>query len=238
MTNADSKEEEAEFEVLPAVRNLNLPLGIRCMEVNVQEVDEAVRQFNKKAGDIASPSWKFPHVTLEKLDVNHVMNAFRTHSDMSDDQLYMELMELLIDRLYYAIMTSFEFVNGLEVLFVNAGLKPAIRKGSAGAKKTDWDPLEIAKKALEDNTPKPFHTANIGMLVRQFSLKMVGLENIVLNNINQVKSARSGTSGRGDDKKPKDYFPVRHSETQTDKIMQDGCDSCFIAQKILQFVQK
>lgn len=235
----DAEKSEEEFEVLPSAKSLDLPLGIRCMEVNVQEVDDAVRQFTKMANDITSPSWKFPHVTLDKLDVTHVMNVFRGHKTLSDNQLYMELMELLIDRLYYAIMTSYEFVNGLEAAFFNAGLElesSTSRKDSA-IKKRDWDPLEIAKKSLEDNTPKPFHTANIGMLVRQFCVKMMLLENIVLNNIHCFKKSKPGLNG-DDPPRSRDayYLPIRHSETQTEASLEEGCDSCFIAQNILKCV--
>lgn len=238
MASTDNSENAGEYEVLRSAKNLDLPLGIRCMEVSVQEVDDAVRQF--KASDNNSPSWKFPHVTLEKLDVTHVMNIFRGHNTLSDNQLYMELMELLIDRLYYAIMTSYEFVNGLEAAFFNAGYKverPSSKKENG--KKRDWDPLEIAKKSLEDNTPKPFHTANIGMLVRQFCLKMMGLENIVLNNVHSLKKGK-GSAGEdcSNAKSSREayYLPLRHSETQTEELRQNGCDSCFIALNILKCV--
>lgn len=241
MTKPDDMEKaEEEFEVLPSAKSLDLPLGIRCMEVNVQEVDDAVRQFTKKANDITSPSWKFPHVTLDKLDVTHVMNVFRSHKTLSDNQLYMELMELLIDRLYYAIMTSYEFVNGLEAAFFNAGieLESTVSRKDSAMKKRDWDPLEIAKKSLEDNTPKPFHTANIGMLVRQFCVKMMLLENIVLNNIHCFKKSKPGFNGDENPRTSRDayYLPIRHSEAQTEICLQEGCDSCFIAQNILKCV--
>lgn len=222
MTKTNACDEE-DFEILPQTKTLDLPLGIRCMELNVQEVDDAIRQFTKKSEEITSPSWKFPHVTLEKLDVNHVMNVLRSHTALKDKHLYMELMELLIDRLYYAIITSYEFVNGLEAAFVNADSPP--KKDS---KKRSWDPLEIAKKSVEDNTPKPFHTANIGMLVRQFCTKMLGLENIVLNNIASKKVFSTVLEGT--------CKTVQHTECQTDISLQDGCDSCFIAQNILKLV--
>lgn len=226
--------EEKEYEVLPAAKSLNLPLGIRCMEVNVQEVDEAVRHFTQKAIDITSPSWKFPHVTLDKLDVTHVMNVFRSHQALSDNQLYMELMELLIDRLYYAIMTSYEFVNGLESAF---NLPKATKKRKS--KRESWDPLEIAKKSMDDKTPKPFHTANIGMLVRQFSLKMMSLENIILNNAHASKklSEHATAAESTEQKEDKKEFPLlRHVGAQTDEVTPDGCECCYIAQNILKFV--
>ncbi|CAL8103897.1 unnamed protein product [Orchesella dallaii] len=253
-TMPSSENDSEEYQVLPSAKSLNLPLGIRCMEINVQEVDEAVRQFTKNAADLtSSPSWKFPHVTLEKLDVSHVMDIFRSHKAISDNQLYMELMELLIDRLYYAIMTSYEFVNGLEAAFLNAGFETI--SDNASSRKSpksrgDWDPLEIAKKSFEDHTSKPFHTANIGMLVRQFCLKMMGLENIVLNNIHSVKksaavinatttttSTSRSTTSRIESKNLNDsYYLLRHSMVQTEESSRDTCESCFIAQKILKYV--
>ena len=146
-------------------------IGIQCMELNVADVDQAVREFVGKTGQVSAPSWKYPTIKLHAVQVHQVIALLRNREG-SKERHYLDLLELLHDRLYYALLVFLKFIRDL-ISLVNPD---DVESNKTGVPVLD-NPLYIpvASPFTEENQ----HNCNIGLLVRQLRTKILELDGCV-----------------------------------------------------------
>jgi len=158
-------------------------LGVKCMEQSVAEIDEAVRYF---ASNSANPnplnlySWKFPHLKLEKLEVGTILRNLRKQP-IAGDIHYMHLAELLIDRLYYSVLSSIRFVSMLTDVASSGGSQGSRASTAAGDGRPDGDFLGLSVVNPLCSDSNVFNT-NMALVIRHFQTLLNDLE----ENVHQI----------------------------------------------------
>jgi len=166
--SGNTKREKSDQQAGDAEDPSHLPLAIRCMELNVKEVDSAVRDFRNFVGDITSPSWKYPHLQMELVDVDKMVEIF--HADQNESRQYIDLTELLVDRLYYSYAAVAKF---LRILILE------LSGGRAGCINSRWDKDQKQEDEILIADARPQISGkhvNIAVLIRKVYSRLNTLE--------------------------------------------------------------
>ncbi|OXA50195.1 Myosin-9 [Folsomia candida] len=214
------------------------PFSTLCMELCIKDIHESTHDLLKKYHHKSitfshnTPSWKFPHISIYKLDILPIIEKYRDKS-LSECQQYQELLGLLVDRVCFSLLTTCNLLgtmdenngaksteNGVGVAGTHLGQGDAPPMSLAQYKNAISNPVEATSNITTTTHP------NIGFLLKQ-----------LFDTVGTLLYARTLDK----QKSRKDKAAVKSNKccstsAQTNESSSTSCETCFVALNVLKLL--
>lgn len=182
-------------------KRLPFHVGVKCMEQSVLEVNESVNDFFSNSNThtpLNICSWKFPHLKLDKMEVGTMLRNLRKQK-LPGDIHYLHLAELLIDRLYFSVLSSIRFTSGLTSLASGGTMCGRLLTSTGVGSDVNFHGLSVISPLCSDT--KIFNT-NMALVIRHYHAVLLDLESIVHHVVTKLRkyeiATPRGISPRGE----------------------------------------